>query len=455
MKRVLPVLLILALLVCCLPVMSVRASAEQYGTYLYNGQEFPDINSVWTDKETYPYALITRSNNTLWLLTAVPYWFYDYSKNYYYGFYLDGNSRVSYKLSDDGTEWSYSNKQTSTSAFFYWTQSNILWASFDILNSSGSVYLAASDPVATGATSPTIPVCVSDLNGQTISMDLGDTLTFYVLVGNCNGTPACEWYINGYAYDEVFDFVALENASYDYIQAWSYTPGEAGTRILRCDVTNTYGEASETVTAGYVTVVVGGDTSGDGSGSDTDSEIIGALDTIETDMAVMQESIDSVSEQVGAVQDQLEGVQGAVEELPDEIVGGISDYFDQQQDAAQSQGNDSADELIDAIPDPSQGFLSALGDLVSVLSYDGTEAVISTPEIYIPAIDGLFPQIHLLDPQELDFEYYFTLLPEVILLLIRALFDAAIVSYCLKELMELIGSFANGFANIDKAVWED
>lgn len=28
--------------------------------YLYNGVELPDINSVWTDKETYPYASLVR-----------------------------------------------------------------------------------------------------------------------------------------------------------------------------------------------------------------------------------------------------------------------------------------------------------------------------------------------------------------------------------------------------------
>ena len=32
--------------------------------FLYNGVELPDINTVWTDKETYPYATITISDTT-------------------------------------------------------------------------------------------------------------------------------------------------------------------------------------------------------------------------------------------------------------------------------------------------------------------------------------------------------------------------------------------------------
>lgn len=338
--------------------MSVLASADEYGKCLYNGEEFPDIDSVWTDKETYPYAYIVKKVYpdeavTLIVTDKVAY----FASSAHKQINIGGNLR-NYGLTDGS--WVLREEANKTYGFSLVTNTSrytFVWTNTDILYTDGTVFLAASGPVAT---SPTTPVFASDLNGQTINMDLGGTLTFYVLVGNCNGTPSCEWYINGNAYDAVFDFVALENANYDYIQAWSYTPGEAGTRILRCDVTNTYGEASETVTAGYVTVVVGGDTSGDGSGSVTDTEIIGALDIIETDMAVLQASIDSVSEQVGAVQD-------AVEELPDRIISGGTDPGSEELNSNIQSGVEDMENAMDDVGQvtlPSEDIGTSIEDLV-------------------------------------------------------------------------------------------
>lgn len=159
----------------------------------------------------------------------------------------------------------------------------------------------------------------------------------------------------------------------------------------------------------------------------------------------IQDSIDDIGDQIGGVQDSIDGVGEQIDELP----GEISDVLDDKEAQAQTQGNESANQILDQIPDPSQNFLGALSSLVSVLMYDGTECVISMPDIYIPAIDGLFGQIDLLDAQEIDFEIYFAMMPENIMTLVRALFDVALVSYCLKELVGLIGGLANGFKDTD------
>jgi hypothetical protein len=126
--------------------------------YLYNGVELPDINEVWTDKETYPYAYI---------YVAIV------KSGYAYSLYLSNKPLVNNP--DDNillSEWDMIGvryevlidtrvvppsaddkwilKSTNVSAIFIHKLSDLVWHSYDILYKDGTLFLAASSkPVPT------------------------------------------------------------------------------------------------------------------------------------------------------------------------------------------------------------------------------------------------------------------------------------------------------------------
>lgn len=69
MKKFITLLMVVALIVA----MSVPAFAS---TMSYNGQVLPDIDTVWTDKETYPYAFIRYSSGSvISLIVSMQPWY--------------------------------------------------------------------------------------------------------------------------------------------------------------------------------------------------------------------------------------------------------------------------------------------------------------------------------------------------------------------------------------------
>ena len=115
--------------------------------YLYNGIELPDINEVWTDKETYKYAYISEKNGAYYLTVSKIKKTVDNVEGPILVDTLNTallETTVSYKLSND--EWvQYSGG--------YRFRSIPVWASVDIQYEGcegvedGTLYLAASDPV--------------------------------------------------------------------------------------------------------------------------------------------------------------------------------------------------------------------------------------------------------------------------------------------------------------------
>lgn len=110
---------------------------------LYNGVELPNINTVWTDKTTYPWAFIWHSTDgyILELATAVP----TYSSGNVWSVAV---TRMSYALADNA--WDYvATFTTEANTAVSYGDGSALWTSADILNADGTVYLAASEPVYT------------------------------------------------------------------------------------------------------------------------------------------------------------------------------------------------------------------------------------------------------------------------------------------------------------------
>jgi len=150
----------------------------------------------------------------------------------------------------------------------------------------------------------------------------------------------------------------------------------------------------------------------------------------------------SQNEQMKATIDNIESALEAQDKKLDELPGQIGDemqnVMDNEKEQANDEGNKFVDQILSALPDPSQGVLSALGELTASVGYTGTEAIIPIPKIVIPAIGGLFDEIVLYEGSELDIGEYLYFIPEGLLTVIRSLFTIAIVFYCVYELKGII-----------------
>lgn len=136
--------------------------------YLYNGVELPDINTVWTDKTTYPYA-----NIALWdfpeygvlayVLTVSAVQFSNTSS----GVQLNSGGNWEQYGAMDGT-WEFSDSGTSQLFLEQLPTTKIVWTSVDVPNTDGSVYLAASNPVPVGGSKLTITTGSANGDGMAL-----------------------------------------------------------------------------------------------------------------------------------------------------------------------------------------------------------------------------------------------------------------------------------------------
>lgn len=133
--------------------------------YYYNEVELPDINEVWTDKVSYPYAAITRMfyaddtesiDATMLYLCNNPAEYRDTTKA---PFFPSGSKLQAYQLSDGGFELVSSEERTGALTLLDgYDVYTLIWSSNDIFISywnddkggydhTSEVYFSASDPV--------------------------------------------------------------------------------------------------------------------------------------------------------------------------------------------------------------------------------------------------------------------------------------------------------------------
>ena len=151
---------------------------------------------------------------------------------------------------------------------------------------------------------------------------------------------------------------------------------------------------------------------------------------------MLSANIDTVienSNQMAAIKDKLDDLNVSI--------GGVDDKLDQilqqpdQEKSDATQGaNDAFQNVIQAVPDHSEGLVDAFSGLAASMSYNGTVAKLDIPQISMPGLDGLFDGFIIMQPQELNFEVYFQMLPENLLLLVQSLFTGALIIFCFKEL---------------------
>ena len=132
---------------------------------LYNGVELPDINEVWTDKETYPYAYVVDylSGSRFYLYMVSEPCFIEYYSQYSADFLFGPSSyRLCYYEFHYTSSPFYSGiwepvlyDRVTSGSIQNVDKCPLIWTSSDVLNSDGSVYLSASEPVDPNA--PTEP----------------------------------------------------------------------------------------------------------------------------------------------------------------------------------------------------------------------------------------------------------------------------------------------------------
>lgn len=130
--------------------ISIGGGANGDGFALYNGVKLPNIDSVWTDKETYPYGCLVNSDG-LCILYLTDYLFtFDGEQvvkpaGNYITIYLYANDvEAAASMGIPVGEWVFVTAGADPNTF---VSSFVNWSNYDILNTDGSVYLAASDPI--------------------------------------------------------------------------------------------------------------------------------------------------------------------------------------------------------------------------------------------------------------------------------------------------------------------
>ncbi len=124
------------------------------GTMIYNGVELPDIDAVWTDKTTYPYAYIRQigPKYTLTLLST-PFYVNASGDTMYWS--ADGSGVIyNAAINTEADPWEIADwvfDRNFTYSYKGWNsgpaEMPITWQSFDVYDSAGALYSATSEPV--------------------------------------------------------------------------------------------------------------------------------------------------------------------------------------------------------------------------------------------------------------------------------------------------------------------
>lgn len=132
----------------------------------------------------------------------------------------------------------------------------------------------------------------------------------------------------------------------------------------------------------------------------------------------------------------------------EQIGSAVGDAFNQagqsEKTEASNTGSDLVGQLTDVIPNYSEGFVTALGAFASNFSYEGTDAILTVPQIRFPEIPGktkgppLVKSFVMMDEKQVDFSEFAEMIPEQLLLLVQCLLTAALIVFCGKELYDTI-----------------
>lgn len=142
---------LLSLLLAVILILPMEGGTN-VANYLYNGVELPDINTVWTDKETYPYACIavmgagTAYETPMLMLKTKEYTATDAGVFYT----VAGTGGAEYVLEAGASGWSLAGTNDSYNEGELHSSITPVWTSYDVKKADGTVFFAASEPVPVG-----------------------------------------------------------------------------------------------------------------------------------------------------------------------------------------------------------------------------------------------------------------------------------------------------------------
>ena len=167
-QRCLCLLLIFTFICCfCFCVPTYAAEVELYS---FNGVLLPNIDSIWIDKLSYPYAYVhfdSSDNCYVLSLVSAPAFTFTDSRSAV----PEGTSYLLYSFSEGGVSWTKSSGGRWTVQYGVFYHSSLVWCSYDVLSYDNSLFMAASDPV--------LPICdgsscpSTDANKDNVCDDCG------------------------------------------------------------------------------------------------------------------------------------------------------------------------------------------------------------------------------------------------------------------------------------------
>lgn len=172
--------------------------------------------------------------------------------------------------------------------------------------------------------------------------------------------------------------------------------------------------------------------------------ILYSLQFVEEDTGLILDKLNSIlSENVSANQklddlkrlhEQLIAEQEESNSWLEKIFNYLKESPEQQRQEAQTQGNNSTSQGMNAIEDKGGDFANSLGGLTSSMNYSGTECAWEFPEVKIPAISGVMDEVVLIKRQPIDFSVWVNAIPSDILIVVQSLCTIGLIVFCFKEL---------------------
>lgn len=167
----------------------------------------------------------------------------------------------------------------------------------------------------------------------------------------------------------------------------------------------------------------------------SDVTIINMLNSIQS---LLQQQSTNTQDIISGANQNASDIQSNNDKNTESIINNQNQLVEQEKTETQNSGNNSVSDVSGSVPDKSAGMMSALQSLSNAVSYTGTSAKWTFPQMYIPSIAGVTDRINLNSEMEVDFTYWVNQIPEDIRTVISALATIGLVIFAFKELYGLI-----------------
>lgn len=124
------------------------------------------------------------------------------------------------------------------------------------------------------------------------------------------------------------------------------------------------------------------------------------------------------------------------------IIDNQNQLAEQEKQEVTDSGNDSVNGAMEVMP--SYDFGDVFDGFVNIMRYDGLDAKLDIPEIYIPEIPNVTKKVVLYKGGTINFKDYFDMIPNAIILVVRAVLTVALILFAFKELWTTIGQVLSG-----------